>query len=179
MKKFNEKEIMKMEVGPNLFVKLEYPAEKKAIGLSLSTDGRFSTVGAICAASELFDRLRRTKMNANEAFRRLEIAEFTNFRIEAMDFINADADAGDIVSVIMSGDCSGDYVAKVFDMYWSKEAESRMKEHDGIDLGRSPYVHGSMFHVREDIQDIQVHENDALEGDGFFPYSFYRREKDR
>lgn len=179
MKKFDEKEIMKMEVGPNLFVKLEYPAEKKAIGLSLSTDGRFSTVGAICAASELFDRLRRTRMNANEAYDRLEIAEFTNFQIEAMDFVNADADAGDIISVIMSGDYAGDYVAKVFDMYWTEEAEARMKKHGGIDLGRSPYVHGSMFHVREDIQDIQVHENDALEGDGFFPYSFYRREKDR
>lgn len=179
MKKFDEHEIMKMEVGPNLFVKLEYPAEKKAIGLSLSTDGRFSTVGAICAASAIFDRLRRTKMSANEAYKRLEIAEFTNFRIEAMDFVHEDADAGDIVSVIMDGDCSGDYVAKVFDMYWSEEAKARMKKHDGIDLKRSPYFHGSMFHVREDIQYVQTHENDALEGDGFFPCFFWRREEDR
>lgn len=179
MKKFTEKEIKKMETGPNLLLKLEYPSEEKTIGLSLSTDGRFSTVGAICAASEVFDRLRRTKMRADEAYERLEIAEFVGFRIEAMDFINVDADAGDVISVLMDGDNTGDYVAKVFDLYWGEDAETRMKEYGGVDLGRSPYFHGSMFHVREDIQDILAHENDVLEGDGFFPYTFYRREEDR
>lgn len=178
MKKFDKKEIKKMEVGPNLLLKLEYPAEKKTIGLSLCTDGRFSTVGAICAASEIFDRLRRNRMKSDEAFERLDVAEFASFRIEAADFVHVDADAGDVISVLMDGNYTGDYVAKVFDMYWSEDAESRMK-YDGVDLGRSPYFHGNMLHVRENIQDIQAHENDALEGDGFFPYSFYRREEDR
>lgn len=168
-----------MEIGPNLLLKLEYPAEEKTLGLSLCTDGRFSTVGAICAASAVFDRLRRTRMSVDEAYRRLEIAEFANFRIEAMDFVHVDADAGDVISVLMDGEYEGDYVAKVFDLYWGEDTESRMKEHGGVNLRRSPYFHGSLLHVREDIQDIQFHENDALEGDGFFPYSFFRREEDR
>ena len=73
---------------------------------------------------------------------------------------------------------NGEYSLNVYDTLWTADAQKRVQENDGAFLGKEFPIRGNARDIDKAIAYLKGHEDDAFNGDGFFPYAFVRKNCD-
>lgn len=95
---------------------------------------------------------------------------------ECKGIIVRDPENYDIESVDL-GLTNGEYSLNVYDLYWTADAKKRVKENGGTFLKKEFPIRENARNIDKSIAYLKAHEDDAFEGDGFFPYAFVRKEE--
>jgi hypothetical protein len=72
---------------------------------------------------------------------------------------------------------NGEYSLNVYDTLWTADAKKRVQENGGTFLKKEFPIRGNARDIDKAIEYLKNHEDDAFEGDGFFPYAFVRKEE--
>jgi hypothetical protein len=65
----------------------------------------------------------------------------------------------------------------VYDTLWTADAQKRVQENGGAFLGKEFPICGNVRDIDKAIEYLKAHEDDAFNGDGFFPHIFVRKEE--
>lgn len=81
------------------------------------------------------------------------------------------------IDCVELGLTNGEYSLNVYDLYWTADAKKRVQENGGTFLKKEFPIRGNARDIDKAIEYLKAHEDDAFEGDGFFPYAFVRKEE--
>lgn len=101
------------------------------------------------------------KDDATENSKGIIVRDPENYKIESVDL----------------GLTNGEYSLNVYDTLWTSDAKKRVQENGGTFLKKEFPIRGNARDIDKAIEYLKAHEDDAFEGDGFFPYAFVRKEE--
>lgn len=81
------------------------------------------------------------------------------------------------IDYVELGLTNGEYSLNVYDLYWTSDAQKRVKKNGGTFLKKQFPIRENARDIDKVIEYLKAHEDDAFEGDGFFPYIFVRKEE--
>lgn len=122
----------------------------------------------LCVSLSINDAISILKQNgyalkddATENSKGIIVRDPENYNIESVDL----------------GLTNGEYSLNVYDLYWTADAKDRVQENGGTFLKKEFPIRENARNIDKAIAYLKAHEDDAFDGDGFFPYAFVRKEE--